>query len=296
MVVNPTKVTDIAALRADTAAAMLQAGWQEPIWLETTAQDPGHHMTRLALEEGVDVVVACGGDGTVRACAEVLAGTRTPLAVLALGTGNLLTRNLNIPADLPGAMAVITGGRDRAVDLGCAGQHSFTVMCGLGFDAAMLEGASETAKKRFGWMAYTASGLRQLRRHRFAVTVTADGRAPARHVCTSILVANLGTLTGGLKLLPDALPDDGQLDVALITPASLRAWAALSWHVISRQAHDRPGAIERFRVRKLEISTSHRQPMELDGDPVETTDAITVTVRPSAIQVRVPAGSPRQET
>jgi YegS/Rv2252/BmrU family lipid kinase len=288
MVVNPTKVADVGALRADTTTAMLQAGWQEPMWLETTAEDPGYEMTRRAVEEGVDVVVACGGDGTVRACAQILAGTHTPIAVLPLGTGNLLARNLNIPTDQPGAMAVITDGRDRTIDLGCADDRNFTVMCGLGFDAAMLDGASETAKKRFGWMAYTASGVRQLRRQRFVVTVTADGQAPTRHRCTSILVANLGTLTGGLELLPDAVPDDGRLDVALITPANLRAWVALGWHVIRRKEHDRPGAIERFRVRKLEISTRHQQPMELDGDPVESTHTLTVTVRPSAIRIRVP--------
>ncbi len=78
---------------------MARAGWAEPLWLGTTVDDPGAGMCAEAAEEKADLVIVCGGDGTVRVCAQALAGTDTPLALLPSGTGNLLARNLGIPLD-----------------------------------------------------------------------------------------------------------------------------------------------------------------------------------------------------
>ncbi|MGD0607877.1 MAG: diacylglycerol kinase family protein, partial [Streptosporangiaceae bacterium] len=94
VVVNPVKVSDPGTFRRQVSAALAEHGWDEPMWLETTLEDPGEGQARAAAEAGVDVVLACGGDGTVTAAATGLAGTVTPLAVIPLGTGNLLARNL----------------------------------------------------------------------------------------------------------------------------------------------------------------------------------------------------------
>ncbi len=119
VVFNPSKGTDGDRLRALVREVAAEAGLPEPLWLETTVDDPGGGQVRTALEQGASVVIAAGGDGTVRAVAEGLAGTGTPMGVFPLGTGNLLARNLELP--LTGYRDMVTTaltGRDRAMDLG----------------------------------------------------------------------------------------------------------------------------------------------------------------------------------
>ena len=108
VVVNPTKLEDDEAFRQSVRQAMGDHGWDEPLWLETTAEDPGLGQAKSAVSAGVELVLACGGDGTVAACAEGVAGTGVGLAIIPLGTGNLLARNIGLPLGRGG------GARDRA--------------------------------------------------------------------------------------------------------------------------------------------------------------------------------------
>lgn len=118
-VVNPLKVADVAALRRRTAEIAADFGLPEPLWFETTPDDPGAGQTQAALQAGASVVVAAGGDGTVRTVAEVLAGTRVPMALLPLGTGNLLARNLDLPLESTELLIhTALGGTDHSIDLG----------------------------------------------------------------------------------------------------------------------------------------------------------------------------------
>lgn len=118
-VVNPVKVADGAALRRRTAEIAADFGLPEPLWFETTVDDPGAGQTRAAVAAGASVVVAAGGDGTVRTVAEVLAGTQVPMALLPLGTGNLLARNLDLPLESTELLIhTALGGTDHPIDLG----------------------------------------------------------------------------------------------------------------------------------------------------------------------------------
>jgi diacylglycerol kinase family enzyme len=153
VVVNPTKHTDGAKFRAEVTEAMAAHGWSDPLWLETTPDETGRGLAEAAVAEQVDVVLASGGDGTVTACAEGVAGSGVPLAVLPAGTGNLLARNLGLPLALDQALAVGLTGRDRRLDVGNANGHPFVAMAGIGFDAMLLDSTGEPLKKRLGWMA-----------------------------------------------------------------------------------------------------------------------------------------------
>src|ERR1041384_600501 len=118
VVYNPTKV-DLPELRAAVALAESEAGWAKSIWIETSEEDPGTGQAREAVEQGADVVIAAGGDGTVRAVAEGLHESGIPLALLPAGTGNLLARNMDLTLDdMPDSVRTAFTGKDRRIDLG----------------------------------------------------------------------------------------------------------------------------------------------------------------------------------
>ena len=175
VVVNPTKHPDGERFRAEVCEAMAAQGWSEPLWLETTPEDTGRGQAEAAVAQHVDVVLASGGDGTVTACAEGVAGSGVPLAVLPAGTGNLLARNLGLPLARDQALAVALGGQDRRLDVGSANGRPFVAMAGIGFDAMLLDSTAEPLKKKLGWVAYALSALRHLRARPVRATLRADG-------------------------------------------------------------------------------------------------------------------------
>ena len=143
VVVNPTRLDDDEAFRKSVRRVMDDHGWDEPLWLETTREDPGRGQAESAVSAGIGLVIACGGDGTVTACAEGVSGTGVPLAIIPLGTGNLLARNIGLPTGLDEALAVALGGVQQPIDAGRVNGTLFVVMAGLGLDARMLISASD---------------------------------------------------------------------------------------------------------------------------------------------------------
>lgn len=290
VVVNPSKVTDLDGRRRDICAALAEAGWPEPLWLPTTPDDPGCGQTRRAISDGVKVVFACGGDGTVMACASELAGTDVALAILPSGTGNLLATNLGLSSDVRAGIAVATGGNRRRIDVGAVDDRCFTVMAGMGFDAEMLAATPEKLKRRVGWPAYVIAALSRLRTRPMRVRIRLDGGAPIRRRARTVLVGNVGRLQGGITLLPDAEPDDGCLDVAVLTPHNLRHWLVLAWGVLRRRRD--VARMETYRARRVEITSDRAQPRQLDGDVIEPNRSLAVTVRPRALCLCVPEEPP----
>ncbi|WP_238008194.1 diacylglycerol kinase family protein [Dactylosporangium sp. AC04546] len=287
VIVNPSKVADMDARREEICAALAAAGWDEPLWLETTPDDPGCGVAEEAVATGVEVVLVCGGDGTVMAVASVLAGTEVALALIPSGTGNLLATNVGVTRDVTAALAVATGGERRRIDVGVVdGAGMFTVMAGIGFDAAMVGETPDDRKARLGWVAYVVAGLRNLRRRRMPLRIRLDGGPWLHRRATTVLVANVGRLQGGIPLLPAAVIDDGWLDVAVLTPRRITDWIRLGWGVLLRR--DRPPRLETFRARKVEVLTNREEPRELDGDVVAAARRLVARVEPGALLLCVP--------
>jgi YegS/Rv2252/BmrU family lipid kinase len=290
VVANPTKLEP--GTRARVTAVCTGLGWAEPLWLETTVEDPGTGQARLAVERGADVVLACGGDGTVRAVAQALAGTRVAMGLIPVGTGNLLARTLGTPDGIATATRVALTGDDRKIDVGRVSvdggeERVFLVMAGTGFDAAIMESTPEALKVKVGPLAYVISGLRAMRGRRIRVTLTIDDGPPLRRRTRTVLVGNSGTLLGGLVLMPKALLDDGILDVVSIAPKGLVGWIAVAGRVITRRprGHER---LEHWQARSIRIQTDVPQPSQLDGDPVGDVQELRIRVEPNALVVRVP--------
>jgi undecaprenyl-diphosphatase len=290
VVANPSKMNDPDAYRAEIRQAIAAAGWPEPLWLTTTVQDPGGGQTARAIQAGVDVVFAAGGDGTVMSCATALAGTPVALAVLPLGTGNLLAANLALPTQVAAGIAAATGPDRRLLDVGVIEDRCFTVMAGMGFDALMLHDAPATLKARIGWLAYALAALRHLCEIPMTVDISLDYGPPVTLPARAILIGNVGRLQGGVRLLPDAVPDDGLLDVAVLMPPRRRQWLALAWALL--RSNPTTPILSVSRAAHVQVTADRPQPRELDGDLITPSRTMTVQVQPGALWVCAPADLP----
>jgi diacylglycerol kinase (ATP) len=308
-VANPTK-NDVPQLRETVRAACAERYLPEPMWLETTEEDPGVGQAREAIARGADVVVALGGDGTVRAVAEGLAGTGVAMGLMPMGTGNLLARNLDIPiADPRAAIRVALGGHNRTIDVGwltlreqdgdrteTPKEHIFLVIAGLGFDAAMVADTDAYLKARVGWIAYFLAGARHLHGTRTKVHIRLDDRPPVTTRLRSLLIGNCGKLPGGITLLPDALLDDGWLDIAAIdTRGGLAGWVQLLGEVVLQgygvrtELPAKIGRIDHVRARTIRVLVSGTEQVQVDGDVIGRATELNARVDPGALIIRVPA-------
>ncbi|MFI5841744.1 diacylglycerol/lipid kinase family protein [Catenuloplanes sp. NPDC051500] len=286
VVVNPSKVPDLEAFRDTVTRTLDAAGWPAPTWYETTPEDPGRGQATEAMENGAEVVFAAGGDGTVMACVTALAETDVALAILPAGTGNLLAANLGLAADLDTGLRVAIEGGLRRLDVGRTEGSCFAVMAGLGFDAKMLDSTSETTKKRIGWPAYIIGAAKHLRDRPMRVTIRIDDRPPIRRRARTVLIANVGRLQGGVRLLEAADPADGKLDVAVLSPRSLPQWVALGWGIVRRK--ERVPSLEVFRAATVEIIATHAEPRQLDGDTIDPGTRLHAEILPKALWLCVP--------
>ena len=307
-VINQTRLRDPGWFVRRCRVAARAAGW-EPLFAETSAADGGFGPARRALASGASLVFAAGGDGTVRACAQALAGTGTPLAIIPLGTANLTARALGIPAQVSRALDAGFRGRDRKIDvafaslgdadpdgtgaglggagLGGPGGIGFIAMAGIGLDAAVVGAARAPHKRRLGWVAYAVSGLSRLSVPPGDFTIRLDGGEPLRRRARCVVVGNAGLLPGGFVLLPGARLDDGRLDVGILAPSGLLGWPRAAAHVLTRsRRQDR--TLERFQARRVEISAAACLPRQIDGEVIAPGRSLTVTVDPGALTVRQP--------
>ena len=313
IVVNPVK-TDEAALRAALEAAERRHGWEDTLWLETTEDDPGTGQAREALEQGVDVVIAAGGDGTVRTVAEELSGTDTPLALLPSGTGNLLARNLDLTLDdVEHALDTAFDGDDRPIDVGIAElrdgdrteKRAFLVMAGIGMDAQMIAATDDDLKAKAGWLAYVKAITTVLRdKNELRLRYQLDGgRTHSMHAHT-VLIGNCGSLPANILLLPEASVDDGLLDIVVLRPEGFTGWVRIMvkifWEngVLRRTSAGRRlmGADKEVRAmnylkgRELIVKLSRPEDVELDGDLFGRVSSMRTRIDPGALLVRVPKG------
>ncbi|MFD0561005.1 diacylglycerol kinase family protein [Kitasatospora saccharophila] len=293
LVHNPVAVDPA---RLEELSAVLAAHGYGPVQhLPGDPDDCGRAAAGRALAGGARLVAACGGDGTVTACAEALAGTDAVLAVVPCGTGNLLARNLGLPTDPAAALTAALTGRTRRIDLMRAEGDGLpvraaAVMAGIGLDAAVMADTGRALKRRLGWPAYAIAATRHLRDRRFPLTVTVDDAPPVRRQVRTAVVGNVGTLQGGVRLLPDAAPDDGLLDLVLVQPHGPRGWSRALLSLLTGTRHRGPAApLEHFRGRRIRSTADHPHPRECDGDSVGDGRTLTLTARPNALLVRVPA-------
>ncbi|MDX2376495.1 NAD(+)/NADH kinase [Microbacterium sp. LRZ72] len=315
LVYNPIKVNQ-DALRATVTRLSDAAGWGEPLFFETTVDDLGDDVTRQALDEGADAVLVAGGDGTVRAVSEAMAGTGVPLTIVPSGTGNLLARNLNLPlGDAEPMVAATFAGVTHPVDIGFADvrradgsrdTHGFVVMAGIGLDAAMIANTNPQLKKSVGWVAYVDGAARSLATSKpFRVMYQMKGSQKLHSTkVQSVLFANCGALPAGIALIPEASVTDGVLDVAMLQPAGWFGWVGV-WRKVwwdnsvlrrfraGRRVLERRGrnsSVRYLHGEAIELATSPGQPIELDGDEFGEAVRLRCRIERGALTIVLPEG------
>lgn len=240
---------------------------------ETTGEGDALRWAREA--EGIDLVVALGGDGTIMEAMSGLieAGRNIPLAQIPAGTANLLARTLDIPTDLEGALEVALGGVVVEHDVGRlegSGRY-FAMVAGAGFDAQLIEDTPRVLKNRMGFSAYVFAGIRNLfRLRRSHILLQVDGKH-FHFKAHTIMALNIAMIEG-LKLpgVKEIDPHDGKLDVAIVTPASLFGLLEVAWRLLTGHL----SGYERLRFMQAERVRVEANPpldVEIDGEPLGTT-------------------------
>jgi diacylglycerol kinase (ATP) len=313
VVVNPTKFDDLGEVQDRISKVCVDHGWAEPLFLETTHEDPGIGQSQQALDAGVDIVCPLGGDGTVRSVATSLVNTSTALGLLPGGTGNLLARNLELPVDeIEAALAVVLTGRDRRIDVGLVrmfpesgsqdslkgedpptaddprrdDEEVFLVMTSIGVDAQVMADTNEKVKGFLGWPAYVLAGLAKLFRRGFMVQVTTGGGDPQTQHASSVIVGNCGSLQGNVQLLPDAVLDDGLLDGVILAPKGAFGWGAVAADITSRHRRGHKQLV-RMTSASIRVTTSIPVETQIDGDAMGEQFGLVTRVLRQALVVRV---------
>ncbi len=292
VVLNPAKVDDAGQFVSMVEAMATESGWSDISWYQTTVEDPGVSQAHAAAVSGVDLVITCGGDGTVRTVCEELAGTGIPVGIVPAGTGNLLARNLDLPLYLRAAVDIALNGQDRAIDLVRVSgdkmeDSTFLVMAGMGFDAAIMEGVSDNIKARVGWLAYVLSGLRSMMFPAVRIEVSVDGGPVTKHRARTVVIGNVGYLQAGIPMIPDAEIDDGELDVVLLYPRRFLSWVPLAVRLLSRNKRT-DETITRMRGREVTVRAAIDSPRQLDGDLISPGREIRAECVHGRLLVRVP--------
>ena len=267
---------------------LAREGITDPLWYEVKKSRRAPKRARLAAAEGADLIFVWGGDGMVQRCLDAVAGTATAVAILPAGTANLLATNLHVPDDLGEAVRVGLHGNRRELDTGSVNGEHFAVMAGAGFDARMIAGADRTMKDRLGRAAYLYTGARSLFAHRVMASVEADGRPFFEGRVSLVLAANVGTILGGVEAFTAAEPDDGLLELAVVTARNPVDWARTFGRVALRRAERSP-FVEMTRGRSFRIRFDRKLRYEVDGGIRPPARDLRIDVCPRSVTVCVPA-------
>jgi diacylglycerol kinase (ATP) len=265
-------------------------GVTDPLWYEVAKSRQAPKFARRAAAKGVDVLFVWGGDGTVQQCINAVAGTGTAVAILPAGTANLLAENLNVPHDVAEAVRVGLHGDRRRLDTGSVNGERFTVMAGAGFDARMIADADRGAKQRLGRIGYITAGIRNLSARRVRATITVDGKRFFTGKVSCVLTANVGKILGGVEAFPQARPDDGRLELGVVTARDPVQWA----RTFGRMALGHPERSPFAKVTqgaKFKFRFDQKVRFELDGGARPARRKLRVKVHPGSVTVCVPPGT-----
>ena len=248
-------------------------------------------LAKQAADHEFELVVACGGDGTVNEVANALVGSRTALGIVPIGSVNVLARELGVPLRAADAVRAIARGSPKPIDVGCANGRYFTLMAGFGFDAEVVANVLQPIKDWIGTSAYVLSALETLAKYR-ATDVTLE--MPNETYSTKaflVIVANASTYSYNLKMAPLAVPDDGLLDICVFErPITDRIGFVRQVADVFVHRHLYHRAVRYFRTNRVTVKSEPEILMQLDGDAFGCTP-VEIALSPGALNVIMPRAS-----
>lgn len=309
-IINPSKPESDEA-RTAIEQYCTDHGILNPLFIDTQLDKDGRACAEEALALGADVVVAVGGDGTVRTVASAMAYSTHAFGVIPIGTGNLFARNMGIPVNnIEAALTIATSHGSRRVDMGRMNildsaepdhEHGFLVIAGAGFDAYMINDTDPALKKNISWFAYFVAAFKHLFGQKSRGTILIRTAAGVDHALSNvqfrtIMAGNCGNIPG-FSLMPDALFDDGLLDIETIdTRGGLLGWASLFGDVVhktlTRSSRQSPFAthatVRQYQGTSAEVILEKPVLAEVDGDILSKSDHFMFSIDRKALLVRAP--------
>jgi YegS/Rv2252/BmrU family lipid kinase len=262
-------------------------GVTDVFWREVGKSRFAPAEVRKALAHDADLIFIWGGDGMVQRCVDVLAGSDAAVAIVPAGTANLLATNLGIPKDIEQAVEIGLSGRSRRIDVGRINGERFAVMAGAGLDARMIGDADGGLKDRFGRLAYVWTGAKHLREKPFRAKIKVDGARWYDGEASCILLGNVGKLFGGVEAFEDAHPDDGVLELGVVSAEGVREWAGTVARAVVGTAAKSPHAFT-TKVHSVRIKLDRKVLYEIDGGDRKKVRTLRIEVEPEAVQICVP--------
>ena len=272
---------------SELRTTLADAGVSDPLWFEVPKSKKAPKRAKRALREGAELVFVWGGDGMVQRTLDALAGSGVPVAIVPAGTANLLATNLGVPKDIAACVKIGLNGARRPIDLGTFNDEHFAVMAGVGFDARMIADAGAGLKDRLGRVAYIWTGAKNLRAPRVRGRIKVDGETWFKGRIACVLVGNVGSLFGGVTVFEDARPDDGRLELGVVTAKGAMQWARALARTATKAPEQSP-YVELTSGKKISIRLEKPMLYELDGGDRKRTDRIRVRVEPGAATICVP--------
>ncbi len=298
VILNPAAGQDEPALKV-LNSVLREAGYGWDVRITQQAGD-ATRLAREAIDDGMDMVVVYGGDGSIMEAAAGMIGSEIPLGIVPGGTGNVISLALGIPRTFNEAVALLVSPERviRSVDLGMAGDKCFMERLGVGLEATVTQAADREAKDKYGIFAYVISTVQALADPDI---VTYRLKIDGEEIITkglSCVVANVGDLgVANLSLAPDVDFTDGLLDIFVIRKAGLMNMFSLAASVIG--GNENHETMPHYKGREIEIVAEPRQPVHADGE-VLGESPVKIKILPSALKVVVPAvdrkGNPVGET
>ncbi len=258
----------------------------------TTKEVDADQLAREAVERGVALIIASGGDGTLSAAAAAVVGTGVPIGVISRGTANAFATALGIPASIEAACETILSGKTRVVDAAYCNGRPMVLLAGIGFEAETVEKADREAKNKLGMLAYVLAGVQQLRNFKsFETRIETEDKIVTLNAA-AVTIANAAPPTSVLAQGPaELIVDDGLLDVTLVAPTNSIGAIAAAYNLLqsaySAETTDRPDT-GFFRARSIKVTTNPPQKVVLDGELIGYTP-IEVECVPGGLTIIVPS-------
>lgn len=285
LIVNPISGTSRKEGLEEKVVSYLGLHGIEVTPRRTTCAGDATRLARKGVEEGFDMVIAAGGDGTVNETANALCDTGTAFGIIPCGSGNGLARHLGIPVDIRAALEIISEGRTELCDHGVVNGLNFFCTFGMGFDATVSHKFAES--KHRGKLTYISNTFREYISYKpDEYVITANGRVITDRAFV-VAVCNASQYGNNAYIAPQASITDGLLDVTIIHYGNLLSTALVGLDLMSGSI-DHNMLIHTFRARSLSIERKNSGAVHVDGEPMEMGTSLSIECMPSSLRIFTP--------